>query len=144
MSLYTLLVETPFPSATDFIEVLDELGTDQLPDESVDEIIKLLRDNPSGMDAGTVDLTGRIWDFYKQNKENKLYQTYAAAARRVLDYYFYRDDIIQDEMAGIGYTDDILLMNKMWNLLQYEVFTPYLKYELNVDISVITTQAFRR
>ena len=131
MSLYTLLVETPFPSATDFIEVLDELGTDQLPDESVDEKIKLLRDNPSGMDAGTVDLIGRIWDFYKQNQENNLYQTYATAARRVLDYYFYRDDLIQDNMVGIGYADDILLMNKMWNLLQYEVFTPYLKFEMN-------------
>lgn len=144
MSLYTLLIETPFPSATDFIEVLDELGTDQLPDESVDEKIKLLRDNPSGMDAGTVDLTGRIWDFYKQNKENKLYLTYAVSARRVLDYYFYRDDIIQDEMAGIGYADDILLMNKMWNLLQYEVFTPYLKYELNEAGTGLVITGFRR
>lgn len=144
MSLYTLLVETPFPSATDFIEVLDELVADQLPDESVDEKIKLLRDNSSGMDAGTVDLIGRLWDFYKQNQENNLYQTYATAARRVLDYYFYCDDLIRDDMAGIGYADDILLMNKMWNLLQYEVFTPYLEFEMNEAGTGLVITRFRR
>jgi len=144
MSLYTLLVETPFPSATDFIEVLDELVTDQLPNESVEEKIKLLRDNPSGKDAGIVDLIDRLWDFYKQNQENNPYQTYATAAKRVLDYYFYRDDLIQDDMAGIGHADDILLLNKMWNLLRYEVFTPYLKFKLNEAGTGLVITGFRR
>ena len=130
MSLYTLLVESQYPSVTDFIEVLEELVDSRKDDATIGESIRACRENPSTLDASTVEMVGRLWDFYNQYKEGD-FQTYATAARWVLDYYFYQEDMIRDDMAGIGRADDIALMTKMWNLIQYEVFTPYLRFELD-------------
>lgn len=130
MSLYTLLVETQYPSATDFIEVLEDLVDSRKDDATIGESIRACRENPSALDASTVEMVGRLWNFYNQYKEGD-FRTYATAARWVLDYYFYQEDMIRDDMAGIGRADDIALMTKMWNLIQYEVFTPYLKFELD-------------
>lgn len=130
ISLYTLLVETQYPSATDFIEVLGELMEKRTLDVVIESKIKALHDNFTKTDAGMLDLVDKLWDFYVQNREG-LYQTYATAAKMVLDYFFYEDDLIQDDMVGFGRADDIALMTKMWKLVQYEVYTTYLRFELN-------------
>ena len=140
-SLFTLLVETPHPSAFDFIDILDEIVEFHTLDWAIEANIKALHDASSN--AGMTEMVDKLWDFYLTNKEGH-YKTYALAAKRVLDYVFYPEGLIPDYVVGFYHVDDILLMQKIWNLIQSEVFVPYLRFKINDTGTGLAVTGFTR
>lgn len=141
ISLFTLLLETTRPSTSDFIDILDEIVGYHTLDEALEVKIKALHETP--VNDGMTEMVDRLWDFYLHYKDG-YYHLYAFAAKRVLDYVFCQDGLIHSHLIGFYHVDDIMLMKKIWDLIQNEVFTPYLRFELNDTGTGLAVTGFNR
>lgn len=130
MSLFTLLMEIPYPSAKDFIDVLNELVIENMTDDELEQNITALRDLPKDTSSNLLDVIDKIYGFYLRHKEDHL-QSYATAARLVLNYYFSQSNVIHNDVVGFGRVDNIMLLYRLLRLLQLDVFSSCFDFERN-------------
>ena len=131
-ALFSLLMDITYPTAEDFVEVLDELLDESMTEDGLRQRIESLHKNPEDASFSMLDMIDKIHRFYLQHKEGPL-QTYAEAARLVLNYYFSSNTVIDNHLLGFGRVDDVLLMVKLLRLLQLDVFSTCFNFERNEE-----------
>ena len=154
ITLFTLLAKTRVVNVEEHNRVLEKIVKTQMPDERLEQMVKALDDTPKEqttplytgkevldslmhpknvpyqMNPGALKMIDQLYEYYLQYKDDPFYKDYAQAANWSLNYYFKRDDLIDDDLAFIGRTDDLILLNVMQQMIKREM-APDLKFRLN-------------
>jgi uncharacterized membrane protein YkvA (DUF1232 family) len=126
--------------------VLEKIVKTQMPDERLGQMVKALHDAPKDQtnpvltwkekfsnaldpenvpeyqtNPGALKMIDQLYEYYLQYKDDSFYKDYAQAANWSLNYYFKRDDLIDDDLAFIGHTDDLILLDVTHQMIKREI-----------------------
>ncbi len=145
-TLFTLLAKTRVVKVEEHNRVLEKIVKTQMPDECLEQMVKALHDAPKEQttpvltwkekfsnaldpenvpeyqtNPGALKMIDQLYEYYLQYKDDIFYKDYAQAANWSLNYYFKRDDLIDDDLAFIGRTDDLILLDVTQQMIKREM-----------------------
>lgn len=122
ITLFTLLAKTRVVKVEDHNRVLEKIVKTQIPDERLEQMVKALHDAAVDQtNPGALKMIDQLYEYYLQYKDDSFYKDYAQAANWSLNYYFKRDDLIDDDLAFIGRTDDLILLDVTQQMIKREM-----------------------
>ena len=131
ITLFTLLAKTRVVKVEEHNRVLEKIVKTQMPDERLGQMVKALHDAPKDQtNPGALTMIDQLYEYYLQYKDDSFYKDYAQAANWSLNYYFKRDDLIDDDLAFIGRTDDLILLDVTQQMIKREMALD-LKFRMN-------------
>lgn len=145
ITLFTLLAKTRVVKVEEHNRVLEKIVKTQMPDERLEQMVKELHDAPKEQtnplltweeklynakhsknvpyqtNPGALKMIDQLYEYYLQYKDDSFYKDYAQAANWSLNYYFKRDDLIDDDLAFIGHVDDLILLDVTQQMIKREM-----------------------